>query len=65
MGIPINSLVTSARGRYGGTWIHRRLAIDLARCLSPELAVQMKGWLDELLTKGIGVELGDRIRYSY
>jgi hypothetical protein len=31
----------------GGTWVHPRLAIDLARWLSPEFAVWMDGWVLE------------------
>lgn len=35
-----------------GTWVHKRIAIDLARWCSPKFAVLINGWVDELLTKG-------------
>lgn len=35
-----------------GTWVHPRLAVDLARWISPEFAVWMDGWiLEELEAK--------------
>ena len=36
-------------GPYQGSWIHERIAVDLARWLSPDFAVWMDGWLLELL----------------
>lgn len=36
--------------RAGSTWIHPRLAIDLARWLSPEFAVWIDGWVWDTLT---------------
>ena len=44
-----------------GTWVHRLIAIDLARWISPTFAVQMTKWLDELFTTG-KVELQRPIR---
>jgi hypothetical protein len=35
-----------------GTWVHPRVAQDLARWCSPKFAVRVNGWVDELLTKG-------------
>src|SRR5262249_12293378 len=35
-----------------GTWVHRRVAIDLARWCSPRFAVKVNAWVDELLTTG-------------
>jgi hypothetical protein len=35
-----------------GTWVHPRVALDLARWCSPKFAVQMNAWVEELLTKG-------------
>jgi hypothetical protein len=35
-----------------GTWVHRRVAIDLARWWSPRFAVRVNGWVDELLVTG-------------
>jgi hypothetical protein len=45
IGIPISKLILTIRGRGDvlsqGTWVHRRVAIDLARRLSPKFAVWM------------------------
>lgn len=41
--------VTTGPNHLRGTWIHPRLAVDLARWISPAFAVWMDGWiLDEL-----------------
>jgi KilA-N domain len=37
-GISPNKLVISQKGRYGGTWVHPRIAINLGQWLSPEYA---------------------------
>lgn len=50
LGIPSDQLVISTKGgpsHLQGTWIHPRLAVDLARWLSPEFAVWMDGWFLE------------------
>lgn len=55
IGIPIDSLVQpimTGPNDERGTWVHRRVAIDLARWLSPRFAVAVNGWVDELLTTG-------------
>ena len=49
MGNPMDSLIESVPGRNGGTWVHPRVAVDLARWISPEFAVWMDGWLLEEL----------------
>ena len=36
-------------GSHAGSWIHERLAVDLARWLSPDFAVWMDGWVLEAL----------------
>ena len=42
MGIPIMNLVKcTVGGDHSGTWIHYRLAMDLARWISPKFAVQV------------------------
>ncbi|MEB3361566.1 MAG: KilA-N domain-containing protein [Synechococcaceae cyanobacterium] len=55
VGIPTDLLVqTVTTGPNGGrgTWVHPRLAVDLARWISPEFAVWMDGWiLEELEAK--------------
>jgi KilA-N domain len=35
-----------------GTWVHRKVALRLAQWLSPDFAVQVDEWIEELLTKG-------------
>jgi len=50
VGIPTSALVVSIRGgrpELQGTWIHPRLAVDLARWISPAFAVWMDGWFLE------------------
>lgn len=55
VGIPTDLLaqtVTSGPNASRGTWVHPRLAVDLARWISPEFAVWMDGWiLEELEAK--------------
>lgn len=49
-GIPADLLATSigtGPNHLRGTWIHPRLAVDLARWISPQFAVWMDGWLLE------------------
>lgn len=43
--------VTTGPNAHRGTWIHPRLAIDLARWISPAFAVWMDGWFLESLTR--------------
>jgi hypothetical protein len=46
-----------------GTWIHPRLAVDLARWISPSFAVWMDGWFLEAMGVAIGdPEANDLIR---
>jgi hypothetical protein len=47
---PLIQVIQGGPPHLQGTWIHPRLAIDLARWISPEFAVWMDGWfLEELL----------------
>lgn len=51
-GIPVTELTEVRRGgspHEQGTWIHPRLAVDLARWISPQFAVWMDGWFLESL----------------
>ena len=51
-GIPATGLIHSVKGgkpEYQGTWIHPRLAVDLARWISPSFAVWMDTWFLEAL----------------
>jgi len=55
LGISADQLViTTATGpnHLRGTWVHPRLAVDLARWLSPQFAVWMDGWFLEQLEQG-------------
>jgi len=52
VGIPTFKLVESKQGRYGGTWAHPKVAINLAQWCSPEFAVMVSDWVFELLTTG-------------
>lgn len=54
VGIPTTALVESKQGgtpALQGTWVHPRLAVDLARWISPAFAVWMDGWFLESLTQ--------------
>jgi hypothetical protein len=64
-GIPATELVQVRQGgnpQLQGTWVHRRVAIDLARWCNPRFAVQVNAWVDELLTTG-RVELSQAHSY--
>ncbi|VTS00504.1 kila-n domain protein : Uncharacterized protein OS=Parabacteroides goldsteinii dnLKV18 GN=C803_01585 PE=4 SV=1: KilA-N [Tuwongella immobilis] len=65
MGIPISAettelqicrsvLIEAKKGGAGpqGTWVHPRVAIDLARWCSPQFAVVVNGWIFELMNRG-------------
>lgn len=55
LNIPADQLVittTSGPNHLRGTWIHPRIAVDLARWISPAFAVWMDGWfLDSMTTQ--------------
>jgi hypothetical protein len=44
--------IVSKEGRYGGTWIHKKLIIVFARWLSPEFAVWCDEVIEEILQTG-------------
>lgn len=53
-GIPADLLaqtISTGPNHLRGTWVHPRLAVDLARWISPEFAVWMDGWILEELEK--------------
>lgn len=59
MGIPVSPefkenshLVKTVHGNGGGTWLHRDLALDFARWLSPTFAIWCDKKVQELLEKG-------------
>lgn len=47
IGIPVVSLYQSAEGRNGGTWVHRLVAVELARWISAPFAVWTNQWFLE------------------
>jgi hypothetical protein len=50
LGIPRDLLIqsiTTGPNEFRGTWVHPRIAVDLARWLHPEFAVMMDGWFLE------------------
>jgi hypothetical protein len=54
-GIPTDLLVQTVitgPNELRGTWVHRRVALDLARWCSPTFAVRVNYWVDQLLTTG-------------
>jgi KilA-N domain len=51
-GIPVDSIVEQKSGREGGTWVHPRIAINLAQWCSARFAAQVSQWVEELLTSG-------------
>lgn len=54
VGIPTTEMVSVRQGgqpELQGTWIHHRLAVDLARWISPSFAVWMDGWFLESLSR--------------
>jgi hypothetical protein len=55
VGIPTDLLrqtITTGPNEQRGTWIHPRLAVDLARWISPAFAVWMDGWFLEVAAQG-------------
>jgi hypothetical protein len=51
VGIPTIDLIKVHAGANGErhTWVHRKVAIHLAQWISPEFAVQVTSWIEELL----------------
>jgi hypothetical protein len=57
-GIPVIKLVRSTPGRYGGSWVHWRVALDLAQWCSPEFKVMVNGWIAQIATGEVPVVTG-------
>lgn len=49
-GIPAIELIQSVSGAYGGTWVHPKVAINLAQWISPKFAVLVSDWVFEWLS---------------
>lgn len=45
-------VIKGGNAQEQGTWIHRKVALRLAQWLSPEFAVQVDAWIEELLESG-------------
>jgi hypothetical protein len=56
-GIPAFKSLTVEKGKYGGSWIHPDLAVQLAQWISPIFAIQVSKWIRELAFNG-SVSLG-------
>lgn len=53
IGIPITELTNVIQGgTYQGTWVHPRVAINIAQWVSPEFDVAVSGWIYQLLSEG-------------
>lgn len=48
--------ITTGPNHLRGTWVHPRIAVDLARWLHPEFAVWMDGWFLESLTPRLAAD---------
>lgn len=46
---PVTQSITTGPNHLRGTWVHPRLAVDLARWISPAFAVWMDGWFLETI----------------
>lgn len=56
-----NSIMTTKRGKHGGTWMHPYLFIDFAMWLSPEFKVKVVRWVyDNLIS--LRIESGDSFK---
>lgn len=56
-----NTVITTKRGKNGGTWMHPYLFIDFAMWLSPEFKVKVVRWVYDNLIK-LRVESGDAFK---
>lgn len=45
-------VVESEKGRYGGSWVHPKLAIQIAQWVSPKFAMKISDWILELAITG-------------
>ena len=61
--IPIVKLIDKTPGRYGGTWIHQDLAVQLAQWISPKFSLQVSRWVRQLATVGY-VKLGEEMTHE-
>ena len=51
-GIPVFKSIDVNKGKYGGSWIHPDLAVQLAQWISPIFSLQVSKWVRELALCG-------------
>ena len=51
-GIPAFKSVDVQKGKYGGSWIHPDLAVQLAQWISPTFALKVSRWIRQLAITG-------------
>lgn len=51
-GIPVINLSEQKTGRYGGTWIHPRLAVRFAMWLNDDFSLQVEDWVHSWVKSG-------------
>lgn len=51
-GIPVFKSIDVNKGKYGGSWIHPDLAVQLAQWISPIFSLQVSKWIRELALCG-------------
>lgn len=59
---PEGLVISLQGGDHSGTWVHERVAVDLARWLSPQFAVWMDGWFVEETKRQAAVSEAERKR---
>ena len=47
LNIPIEKIIDTTPGRYGGSWIHPRLGVCLAQWLSVKFMLEVSEWIEE------------------
>ena len=58
-GFPVSTLCLSLKGgARQGTWVHRQVAVDLARWISAPFAVWMDGWFLESVQQAAPAPVG-------
>lgn len=45
-------IITTAQNNLRGTWVHPRIAVNIAQWISPIFDVQVSGWVYEIAVTG-------------
>jgi predicted GIY-YIG superfamily endonuclease len=65
VGIPTTDLIhINKGGSYQCTWVHRKVAINLAQWISAEFSVRVSSWIDELMITGKVILGNERSNYE-